>query len=256
MGELVACYERYRALGPPPEVFSLADYAERQGIEARIGELLAAGWPSDDATVCAVLRAAVCYPGYESSAPRPLELAKKAFRERPYSAALFGAVAAYLDGLKGLISVQAQMAKKEAAWILWWDGGRRSKPCWSGRMRADFAVMEAGERWGWEWMLRHTNHGIGAKRGKQWLAEAERRFAAVGAVGYQRRVESWFVFGESAERLTPEGSQVLRLVVSYGSLAPGAWPALVRLREGRWARPELAAKALASLQWVEQQLRS
>ncbi len=60
---LVARYERYRELGPPPEAFSLAAYETRGRIEARMNELLAAG----------------CYPGYESSAMGPLELAKRHF---------------------------------------------------------------------------------------------------------------------------------------------------------------------------------
>ncbi len=59
---------------------------------------------------------------------------------------------------------------------------------------------------------------------------------------YERRVESWFLFEESAERFTPEGRQTVRLVVTFGFLAP----ALARLRATHWAKP-----ALASLSWVE-----
>ncbi len=74
---------------------------KRQGIEVLIGELVAAGWPSEAATVGAVLRAAVCYTGYESSAPWPLELAKNAFWERPEGSQGLQLVVSYGYGASG-----------------------------------------------------------------------------------------------------------------------------------------------------------
>ncbi len=151
-----------------------------------------------------------------------------------------------------MTAIQAKLAKQELDWIMWHDARRPEKYCWSRTLQLAFPTMEPAEALAWQWMLRHTTHALNHGRGKAWLIEAERRLNIVGAKRYQDRLDQWFVFpAESASRLNPPGSNMLRLLVSYGVLVPGTLPVLGRLRAVKWASTDTARKVLKTLAWVE-----
>src|SRR5215469_9475009 len=103
-------------------------------------------------------------------------------------------------------------------------------------------------------MLRHTTHGLNHGRGKGWLiTEADRRLNKLGVERYCHRLDEWFVFpAEVPVRLNPPGSDMLRLLVSYGALVPATLPILVRLKSVNWSSRDAANKVLQAVAWVEQ----
>ena len=63
----------------------------------------------------------------------------------------------------------------------------------------------------------------------------------------QHPIGFWFVFSGEPVRLSPAGSNILRLLVSYGVFVPTALPVLGRLNSVNWANPDTARKVLTSL---------
>jgi hypothetical protein len=218
-----------------------------------ISQILSTPLAPSEADACAILRASVQYCGHGRDVVAPIRLAEQAFANRPYSEALFDAAWAYRQTLHGLTAIQAKLAKQELDWMLWHDPRRIERKCWSRTLQMSLAKMQRAEAFAWQWMLRHTTHGLNSCRGKAWLMEAERRLANLGTERYRDQMDQWFVFsGKTPIRLNPAGSNMLRLLASYGILAPGVIPVLCRLRSVNWARRDTANKVLEAVAWVEQ----
>ncbi len=250
---LLAAYTRYRELGPPSEEFDSEHNFKSSIYSILISLLLSSQVDATEDAACAILRASFHFCGHGGDVLAPIRLAERAFTGKPYTAQLFDAALVYRQTLKGLAAVQAQLAKQELSWILWHDPRHPEKHCWTRVIQLSLAVMPRDEAFAWQWMLRHTTHALNRPCGKIWLVEAERRMELLGANRYRDRLDQWFVFprGEPI-RLSPAGSNVLRLVVSYGALAPKALPALSRLKSVKWAAPANARKVMTSLAWLQE----
>ena len=148
--------------------------------------------------------------------------------------------------------MQAQLAKQELSWTLWHDQRHPEKHCWTRALQLSLAAMPRDEAFAWQWMLRHTTHASSQARGRTWLSEAERRLEQLGARCYRTRLEQWFVFPEKeCVRLNPPGSNMLRILVSYGAVVPAALPVLERLSGVNWATPDTAHKVMTGLAWLQ-----
>jgi hypothetical protein len=253
---LLAAYRRYRELGPAPEEFCFQHYFESSAHSILISQILSSPLDASEEDVCAILHAAVHFCGHVGDVVAPIRLAEKVFANRPYSPALFDAALTYRATLHGLTATQAKLAKQELDWILWHDPRRTERRCWSRTLQLSLARMEPAETFGWQWMLRHTTHGLNRGRGKAWVMEAARRLKTLGEERYRRRLDEWFVFPSDVPiRLSPAGSNMLRLLVSYGVLVPAVVPVLGRLKSAKWVGRSTADKVLKSLAWVEEQGR-
>ena len=251
---LLAAYDRYRQLGPPPEEFCSEHYFESSVYSLVISQLLASQLDATESDVCAILHASFHLCGHGDDVLAPIRLAEKTFAGKPYTVNLFDAARAYRKTLQGLTAVQSQLAKQELDWMLWHDARRPEKRCWTRKLQLSLAAMPSGEAFAWQWMLRHTTHAVNQARGKTWLAEAERRLALLGAKRYRDRLDHWFHFPEKEPvRLNPPGSNMLRLLVSYGVLVPAALPVLKRLNDVGWASPGIARKVMTDLTWVQKE---
>ena len=251
---LLSAYKTYGDLGPPPGEFSSEHYFESSAHSIVISQILASRLDATELDVCAILHASTHFCGHGGDVIAPIRLAEKAFANRPYSNALFDAAQDYRKALHGLTAIQAKLAKQELDWIMWHDARRPEKHCWSRTLQLAFPTMESAEAFAWQWMLRHTTHALNHRRGRAWLIEAERRLKFVGTKRYHDRLDQWLVFPEeNAARLNPPGSNMLRLLVSYGALVPASLPVLGRLRAVNWAGPDTARKVLKTLTWVEEQ---
>ncbi len=221
---LLRAYKRYQELGPPPEEFCREHYFESSAHSILIGSILSSRLDATEKDVCDILRASLHYCGHGSDVTAPIRLAETVFANRPYTEALFDAASAYRKALHGLTSIQAKLAKQELDWILWHDSRKPEKHCWSRSLQISICRMQPAEAFGWQWMLRHTTHSLSRGRGKGWLAEAELRLKLVGRAHYRQRLDEWFVFPKEPIRLNPPGSNMARLLVSYGALVPRRCP--------------------------------
>jgi hypothetical protein len=250
---LLSAYRRYRQLGPPPAEYCPEHYWESSAHSILISQILSLPLDAAEDDVCAILNASVHFCGHGGDVTAPIRLAEKVFANKPYTPALFDAAAAYRQTLYGLTAIQAKLAKQELDWMLWHDPRRPERKCWSRTLQLSFPRMQAAEAFGWQWMLRHTTHGLNPGRGKTWLSEAERRLNNLGAERYCQRLDEWFVFpAEVPVRMSPPGSNVLRLLVSYGALVGATVPVLLRLKSVNWSSRNAANKVLKTVAWVEQ----
>jgi hypothetical protein len=251
---LLAAYRRYRELGPPPEEFCAEHYFESSAHSLLISRILASQTDVTEEESCSILHSSFHFCGHGGDVVGPIRLAERAFAGKSYTVSLFDAARAYRKTLQGLISVQARLAKQELDWVLWHDPRYPEKRCWTRRLQLSFPVMGSGEAFVWQWMLRHTTHTLNRAPGKAWLAEAECRLDALGPRQYRNRLDEWFVFHEGEPvRLSPSGSNILRLLVSYGVFVPAAAPAIGRLNCVNWASPDTSRKVLTTLAWLKKQ---
>ena len=136
--------------------------------------------------------------------------------------------------------------------MLWHDPRHPEKRCWTRTLQLSLAAMPRGEAFAWQWMLRNTTHALNRARGKAWLGEAERRLDLLGTKRYRDRLDEWFDFPKEATvRLQPPGSNMLRLLISYGALVPAAHTVLARLNNVNWENPGTAHKVMTGLAWVQ-----
>jgi hypothetical protein len=184
----------------------------------------------------------------------PILLAKRTFDGILYSFELFDAVREYKDGLRGFKSIQSQMAKQEADWILWHDPRRIETRCWTRGIQEALSRMAPPRRLGWQNLFRFTSHSYNYNRGKRWISEAAKRLNSVGEEEFTARLDQWLVFpvGEIVA-LRPPGSKMLCLLVSYSELVPAALPIVSRVENVHWDRSGSAHKVLSALHWVRAQ---
>jgi hypothetical protein len=179
----------------------------------------------------------------------PIALAERAFRERPYSQELFAAARAYSQTLLPHKNRSARSARRKLEWILWHDLDHPLRDCWSSRIRTSLAAMDPNEAFAWQWLLRNTAAGSNAAPGKAWVQEACRRLDQLGEPAFITRTNQWLRFPNPPVRLSPAGAGMLRLIVWYGWLVDRdpIVEILGRLARVRWADPESARMAIASL---------
>jgi hypothetical protein len=157
----------------------------------------------------------------------PVRMAEQAFAGKPHTPEMFDAARAYRKTLKGLISVQAKLAKNELEWILWHDGRQPEKRSWTAGIKRSLASLGKG------------------------CCAIRLTVARVGEERCRRAMDEWLVFPrEEAVPLKPAGSNMLCTLVSYGVLAPSAVPVLARVTDVRWANVANSYKVLAAFEWV------
>jgi hypothetical protein len=210
--------------------------------------------PTQDEAV-AILRKSYHQCGHGSDVEPPLALAQRAFRNHPYSAALFDAVAVYYETLRPTRSTTASNVKRKLKWVLWHDARRVEKSCCTRHLQQAINAMPALQAFAWQWLLRNTAPGLNSSPGKAWLKEGKKRLSPIGEKEFLRRLDQWFTFPAAKTTLSPAGSAMLRLLVWYASLVDvnRSLPILVRITRVSWVKRNPALKVVAALAWLLRQ---
>jgi hypothetical protein len=206
----------------------------------------------DEAEALEILRKSYHRCGHGSDVEPPLALADRAFRNRPYSQALFDAVGVYRETLLRTRSTTASNVKRKLNWVLWHDGRYIEKRCCTRRIQIAIHAMDPQIAFAWQWLLRNTAAGLNSAPGKAWVKEGKKRLSQIGEEEFLRRLDEWFKFHEEEPALSPAGSAILRLLVWYGSLidVDRSHPLLVRIVHVHWAKPGPALKVISALAWL------
>ena len=120
------------------------------------GKLYDAKLPFAEQDLCDILRLSKHGCGHGTDVSSPIELAAAHMANHEFSPDLLCAVSAYIDGLKGIGSIQAKTAKRRAAILFLLDRSDvlgmpgKNKKVWSQRFTSDLATMAPGERREWE----------------------------------------------------------------------------------------------------------
>jgi len=194
--------------------------------------------------------------GHGTDVEPPLELAFRAFDKRPFTTELFDAVATYKEALRASRGVTATKIKAESAWVLWHDVRKPEKGSWTAEIQKRIFELDEAERFQWQWLLRNVSASMNAAPGKAWVKEAGKRLEALGKETFLRRVEEWLVFPETPVKLSPTGSNVLRLLIWYADLADRerALPTLMRMARAHWTDEGPAGKVMGALARVLQEV--
>jgi hypothetical protein len=215
------------------------------------GRLLAAKLKPNGAEACVILGVACPLSGHGCNPLQPIEIAERAFRNRPYPADLFESARAYRETLEPLCTAQARKARKALDLLLWHDVLRPARTCWTSRIQRAIAAMKAEEAFAWQWLLRNSSAGMwNSGAGKAWQEEGKLRLATLGEDRFLERIDRWFLFsGEERVRLSTAGSYFLRLLILYGGLAnpARALPILARLSAVHWSQREPMKKVMDGL---------
>jgi len=251
---LLHAYERYRtSVGNDKTVKVRSLETDCQSV--LISTILATKLQPTPDQAAAMLRHSFHTCGHGCDVQAPLLLAEKAFAGIPYSMDLFDAVAAYKETLRPAGGVSATNVKAQAGWILWHDVRSISKTCWSRNLQLGIQSLEPKEAFAWQWLLRNTSAAMTGSAGKAWMKEGTKRLAGVGADRFLTRLDEWFVFPASPSKMTPAGSNMLRLLVWYAQLADAerSLPILMRIARADWADKGPIGKVMNALAWILQQ---
>jgi hypothetical protein len=245
---LLHAYDRYRELGSTCD----ADPFESSRYSILISTILNSKIQPDEPESLAILRKSYHQCGHGSDVDPPLALAERAFRNRPYSLALFDAVEVYKETLRPTRSISASNIKRKLNWILWHDPRRVEKKCCTRKIQNAIHAMDPPDAFAWQWLLRNAAAGLNCSPGKAWLKEGQKRLSQIGHEDFLRRIDDWFTFGQGETSLTPAGSAMMRLLVWYGGLLDldRSLPILVRLAHVSWTKREPAQKVMSALAWL------
>ena len=249
---LLEAYDRYRAGDLCAPAGSDQNF-ESSCYSILISTILASGIRPTQPEACEILRRSHHFCGHGPDVEPPLTLAEKAVRNAPYSTALFDAVEAYSETLRGLRSSRAASVKTKLNWVLWHDFRRTRSRCYTRRIQQSLQAMGEVQRFHWQWLLRHTAARLGrAKPGKGWIKEAKVRLAPIGNQELHARLDEWFTIPPQEASLSPAGSSMLRLLIWYGIVADAQHnlPVLIRLANVPWNKRAAAGKIMAALAWA------
>jgi hypothetical protein len=234
---LIHAYQQYQECGSL-DASERDSYFWHSAYSILISALFGAGLTPNEAEACAILRSAFHYCGHGDDVMPPIELAEKAFRNRPYSGELFDAARVYRERLGSLAAVRVQAARRRLDLLLWHDVTRPLRGCWTSRIQLAISAMSAQEALRWHLLLRNVSPGLWKSgQGKGWSEEAHRRLADLGGDTFLHRLDQWFVFGEQESiRLSVAGGDILRLLILYAGLVrqDRGLPILTRLTRVRW----------------------
>jgi hypothetical protein len=248
---LLHAYDRYRSLGVCNNERG-TDQFETSCYSILISTILSSGIRRDPNEATEILRRSYHRCGHGSDVEPPLTLAERAFRNQPYSNALFDSVLDYRETLRSSRSSQAANVKRKLNWILWHDSRRVEKSCHTRRIQKAIHSMENQNAFHWEWLLRNTAAGLNSAPGKYWLKEGSKRLAPIDREQFLSRIDDWFTFPQEEVKLSAPGSAMLRLLVWYGVLADAerSLPVLVRLAHVSWDKRAPVGKVMAALAWT------
>ncbi|QOY87464.1 hypothetical protein [Paludibaculum fermentans] len=248
---LLYAYDEYRRLSAVGDSFSSRP-VEVSCYSILISSILEAGIKPDQAQAVEILSRSHHNCGHGSDVEPPVRLAEQAFKNQPYSTALYDATAAYKETLRPTRSSTAQNVKRKLSWILWHDPRNVERNCYTSRMQSDIHNMASETAFRWQWLLRHSTTGLSGAGGKSWLKEGRKRLALLGESEFLARLDEWITVPDQRVKITPTGSCFLRLLVWYGSLLheDRSLPILVRLANVRWLHPEPATKVISALAWL------
>ena len=247
---LILAYERYRDFDILND-FDGAHYFWTSTYGILINRLLAAKLKPTDAEACVILGVACPHSGHGCNLLQPIELAERAFRNRPYPTDLFDSAHSYGETLAALRSAQARKARNTLDLLLWHDVRRPARGCWTSRIQRAIAAMKPEEAFAWQWILRNPSAGMWKSgMGQAWSIEGKLRLAALGENRFVDRLDEWFSFaGEERVRVSAAGSHILRLLVLYSGLANTmrTLPILARLSAVRWSQRGRMQKVIDGL---------
>jgi hypothetical protein len=246
---LLHAYGRYRALAVDP---ASSDPFETSCFSILISTILESGVKPNRDEAVEILQKSFHICGHGSDVEPPLTLAEVAFRDQPYSNALFDAVVAYRETLRVSRSSRAANVKRKLSWVLWHDARRMEKRCHTRRIQQAIHSMPGEGPFHWEWLLRNTSAGMSAKPGRDWIKEGRKRIASIGEERFLAMIDAWFTFLAGEADLSAAGSNVLRLLVWYGALVDTkrSLPMLARLAHASWSKKAPVGKVMGALAWL------
>jgi hypothetical protein len=185
--------------------------------------------PYTEKDVIALLTSSKHRCGHGSDVKPPFEAALAWARVHGVTPAWLAAVRTFIDGLKGLRSVQANHLKTKGGVVLLLDRERNGKSrCHSEHFRADVAVLPSRERAAWERLVLHMGTTMGGRVPKGYDVQASALAAFVGVENVITRLERWLPWPDAPCRLETAGSHLLRNLV---------WLLLVMVQDPRVAAP-------------------
>jgi hypothetical protein len=170
--------------------------------------------PYNEDDVVALLTSSTHRCGHGADVKPPFEMAVTWARTYGVTRAWLAAVRAFIDGLRGLRSVQANDLKTKGSLVLLLDNERKeTSRCASERFRADLALLPPDERAAWERLVLHMGTAMGARIPKGYDVQASALATFVGVERVIARLEHWLPRPNSPCRLETAGSHLLRNLV-------------------------------------------
>src|SRR5271165_2857859 len=152
---LLYAYDRYRSLAVCGDPNDAAAF-ETSCYSILISTILRSGIQPDRHEAAEILRRSYHRCGHGSDVEPPLTLAERAFRNRPYSMELFGAVRAYRETLRISRGSHAANIKRKLGWVMWHDPRFLEKKCHTRRIQQAIHAMDAKRAFHWQWLLRNV----------------------------------------------------------------------------------------------------
>jgi hypothetical protein len=170
--------------------------------------------PYTEQDVVAILTSSTHRCGHGADVKPPFETAVAWARVHGVTPAWLAAVRTFIDGLKGIRSVQANDLKTKGGLVLLLDTNRSEKSrCHSDCFRGDLGTLPSDERAAWERLVLHMGTAMGARMPKGYDAQASALVASVGLEQVVSRLERWIPRPDAPCRLETAGSHLLRNLV-------------------------------------------
>jgi hypothetical protein len=170
--------------------------------------------PYTEQDVVAILTSSTHGCGHGADVKPPFETAVAWARVHGVTPAWLAAVRKFIDGLKGLRSVQANDLKTKGGLVLHLDttSGEKSR-CHSECFRRDLGALPSEERIAWERLVLYMGTAMGARMPKGYDAQASALVTSVGLQQVVSRLERWIPQPAAPCRLETAGSHLLRNLV-------------------------------------------
>lgn len=170
--------------------------------------------PYTEQDVVAILTSSTHRCGHGADVKPPFETAVTWARAHGVTRAWLAAVRTFIDGLKGLRSVQANDLKTKGGLVLLLDTTASEKSrCHSEGFRRDLGTLPSDERAAWERLVLYMGTGMGARMPKGFDVQANALVTSVRLEKVVSRLERWIPQADATCRLETPGSHLLRNLV-------------------------------------------
>lgn len=172
--------------------------------------------PSDACAILAATRHSCGHSGIEE----PIELAQRAFRDRPPNRQFFEALRTYRGRLEGIRSAEVTRARGVIAFLLWQDLEEPLIPrnCLSQCIRSGLSQLSGPEQGLWFGLLKHTDRTARRKPDRKWIKAASQSLSRLPPGTVSQRLLEWLNIENSPISLSTGGRHVLKSLIWCAAL--------------------------------------
>ena len=170
--------------------------------------------PLDESDICDILCLSKHDCGHGADVGAPVDLAVSYMSRNDVSPRLLSALSTYVDGLKGIGSIQAQNVKRKASLVFLLDRedvlGRKHRNVWSQQFTSDLAAMDADERHAWQSLVLTFKLNDRSKLPNTWRKIAQSFARRLGEGEMISRIAGWWPKKGAICRLDTGASHLLK----------------------------------------------